>query len=82
MRVNGNLLEAFDGTRWIQLPSSYATVSLTATCQAAMNWVLDKMEEEQRMKVLAAQHPAIADLAAAVDRAQEQLRMTAALVKI
>jgi len=82
IRVNGNLLETFDGTRWIQINSSYATVSLTATYQAAMNWVIDKMTEEQKMKALAEQHPAIADLVAAVDRAQEQLRMTAALVKI
>jgi hypothetical protein len=82
MRVNGNLLETFDGSRWIQINSSYATVSLTATYQAAMNWVIDKMEEEQQMKALAEQHTAIADLVDAVDRAQEQLRMTAALVKI
>ena len=82
MRVNGNLLEAFDGTRWIQINSSYATVSLNSTYQTAMNWVVNKMTEEQRMKALAAQHPAIADLVDAVDRAQEQLRMTAALVKV
>ena len=82
IRVNGNLLETFDGSRWIQINSSYATVTLTATYQAAMNWVVDKMTEEQQMKALAAQHPAIADLQDAVDRAQEQLRMTAALVNI
>ena len=82
IRINGNLLETFDGTRWMQINSSYATVSLTATYQAAMNWVIDKMTEEQKMKALAEQHPAIADLVAAVDKAQEQLRMTAALVKI
>jgi hypothetical protein len=82
IRINGNLLETFDGSRWMQINSSYATVSLTATYQAAMNWVIDKMTEEQKMKALAEQHPAIADLVAAVNKAQEQLRMTAALVKI
>jgi len=82
IRVNGNLLEAFDGSRWIQINSSYATVSLTATYQAAMNWVINKMTEEQEMKALAEQHPAIADLVDAVDKAKEQLRMTVALVTI
>jgi len=82
IRVNGNLLEAFDGSRWIQINSSYATVSLTATYQSAMNWVIDKMTEEQKMKALAEQHPAIADLVDAVDKAKEQLRMTVALVTI
>lgn len=82
MRVNGNLLEAFDGSRWIQINSSYATVSLSPRYQLAMDWALVKMAEEQEIKKLAAQHPALADLAAAVDKAQEQLRMTAALVKV
>jgi hypothetical protein len=82
IRINGNLLETFDGTRWMQINSSYATVSLTATCQLAMNWVIDKMTEEQKMKALAEQHPAIADLVDAVDKAKEQLRMTVALVTI
>ncbi len=82
VRINGNLLETFDGSRWVQINSSYATVSLATTYQLAMNWALIKMAEEQEMQKLAAQHPAIADLVTAVDKAQEQLRMTAALVKI
>jgi hypothetical protein len=82
IRINGNLLETFDGSRWVQIHFSYATVSLSPVYQQAMNWASMKMAEEQQMKVLAAQHPAIADLVDKVDQAQEQLRMTAALVKI
>ena len=81
IRINGNLLEAFDGAKWIQINSSYATVSLTATYQTAMNWVVEKMGEEQRMKALAAQHPAIADQLAAVREAEEKLRMITLLVQ-
>ena len=82
VRINGNLLETFDGSRWVQINSSYATVSLTATYQTAMNWVVEKMGEEQRMKALAAQHPAIADQLAAVCLAEEKLRMVTALVTV
>ena len=82
MRVNGNLLEVFDGYTWKQIPSSYATVGLTPIYQQAIEWAAKKMQEEKEMKALAEKHPVIADLVEAVDRAQEQLQMTAALIKI
>ena len=82
MRINGNLLETFDGAIWRQIPSSYATVGLAPIYQQALEWAAKKMQEEQQMKALAAQHPAIADLVDAVELAQEQLRMTAALIKV
>ena len=82
MRVNGNLLEVFDGYIWKQIPSSYATVGLIPIYQQAIEWAAKKMQEEKEMKALAEKHPVIADLVEAVDRAQEQLQMTAALIKI
>jgi hypothetical protein len=82
MRVNGNLLEVFDNSIWKPIPSSYATVGLTPIYQQAIEWAAKKMQEEKEMKALAEKHPVIADLVEAVDRAQEQLQMTAALIKI
>ncbi len=82
IRINGNIMETFDGTRWISMNTSYATVMLKPEYSIILDWAAKKMQEEQQMKVLAEQHPAIADLVEAVDKAQEQLQMTAALVKI
>ena len=82
IRINGNVMETFDGTRWIPMNTSYATVMLKPEYSIILDWAAKKMQEEQQMKVLAEQHPAIADLVEAVDKAQEQLQMTAALVKI
>ena len=82
IRINGNIMETFDGTRWIPMNTSYATVMLKPEYSIILDWAAKKMQEEQQMKVLAEQHPAIADLVEAVDKAQEQLQMTAALVKI
>jgi hypothetical protein len=39
------------------------------------------MEQEKRLEELARQHPAVADAAAAVARAQEQLDIVTALVQ-
>ena len=81
MRVWGSTIQVFNGSGWSTMPLSYTTVGINPVYQQAINWALDKMTQEQQMKVLAAQHPAIADLVDKVDQAQEQLRMTAALVK-
>lgn len=82
IRINGNVMEAFDGTRWITMNTSYATVMLKPEYAVVLDWAAKKMQEEKEIQALAEQHPAIADLVDAVEKAQEQLRMTAALVKI
>jgi len=82
IRVNGNLLEVFDNAGWKHIPTSHASVSLIPKYQSAIDWAAQKMQEEQEMHRLAQQHPAIADLVKAVELAQEQLRMTAALIKV
>jgi uncharacterized membrane protein YfbV (UPF0208 family) len=82
IRINGNVMEAFDGTRWITMNTSYATVMLKPEYAVVLDWAAKKMQEEKEMQALAEKHPAIADLVDAVEKAQEQLQMTAALVKI
>jgi len=82
IRINGNIMETFDGTRWISMNTSYATVMLKPEYAVVLDWAAKKMQEEKEMQALAEKHPAIADLVDAVEKAQEQLQMTAALVKI
>jgi len=82
IRINGNLMEAFDGTKWMTMNTSYATVMLKPEYAVVLEWAAKKMQKEKEIQALAEKHPAIADLVDAVDKAEEQLRMTAALVKI
>ena len=82
IRINGNIMETFDGARWILMNTSYATVMLKPEYAVVLDWAAKKMQEEKEMKALAEKHPAIADLVEAVEKAQEQLQMTAALIKI
>ena len=82
VRINGNVMETFDGSRWIPMNTSYATVMLKPEYSVVLEWAAKKMQQEKEMQALAQQHPAIADLVDAVAKAEEQLRMTAALVKV
>ena len=82
IRIDGNVMETFDGTRWMPMNTSYATVMLKPEYSVVLDWAAKKMHEEKEMQALAEKHPAIADLVEAVEKAKEQLRMTAALVKI
>ena len=82
IRINGNVMETFDGTRWMIMNTSYATVMLKPEYSVILEWAAKKMQKEKEIQVLAEQHPAIADLVDAVAKTEEQLQMMAALVKI
>jgi hypothetical protein len=82
IRINGNIMETFDGSKWIPINSSYATVMLKPEYAVVLEWAAKKMQKEKEIQALAKQHPAIADLVDAVNKAEEQLQMTVALVTI
>ena len=82
LRYNGNNqnMEVYDGNSWISMSTSYPQIELGGDVQSVVNWARTKMAEESRVRELAAKHPSVADALAAVDRAQEQVRIVAALV--
>ena len=80
-RYNGNNFEVYDGNSWIIIPSGSAQVTLDGVTLESLQWVRRKMTEEKRLEELAKQHPAVADAAAVVARAQEQLDIVTALVQ-
>ena len=75
-------IEVYDGQMWQPFRMSDITVSLTQDAVDAIGWVNLKRLEEQKIKALAEQHPAVADQLAAVHEAEEKLRMVAALVTV
>jgi hypothetical protein len=74
-------LEVYDGSSWQELNMPHASVGLNAEAEQAIDWVRRQMEQEHRLEALAKQHPAVADALAAVAKAQEQVRIVAALVQ-
>ena len=82
VRYNGSSqnLEVSDGNSWLIMTSAYPTVELSGEVQSILNWARMKMAEEYRIKELAAKHPTVADALKAVELAEEQVKVVAALV--
>lgn len=76
-----NGFEIYDGSNWVRMEGAYPTVELDAGAQAAIRWVNEKMAEEKRLEELAKTNPALQDALAAVQRAEEQVKIVAALVQ-
>jgi hypothetical protein len=73
IRIFGSELQTFDGTAWITLPSSYATVRMDPTI---VSWVRAKQAKEQELDYLkhrAEQHPSLKKAYQAIQRAKERL---------
>ena len=78
---NTNEFQINDGNSWQSFPSSYPSVGLTSQAEEILEWALVKMQEEQEMKRLAENHPAVAMALENLNKSQEQLKATIILSK-
>ena len=74
-------LEVYDGMTWLELNTPHASVGLNWEAEEAIDWVRRQMAEEKSLKILAKEHPALADAMEAVKQAQERVSIVAALVQ-
>jgi len=74
-------LEVYDGTMWHPIQMDTVNVSLTPDAVAAIAWASQQRHDEMKIKELAERHPAVADQVAAVQQAEEKLRMVTLLVQ-
>jgi hypothetical protein len=84
MRYNGSnqCIEVYDGNSWLMMGNSYPTVELAPHVQAVVTWAQIKMAEEEKIKELAAKHPTVADALLARDRAEDAVKIAAALCAV
>ena len=82
VRYNGasQNFEVYDGNSWLMVGSSYPSIELSSDVQSVVSWAKIKMAEEARIQELAAKHPAVAEALRAVEQAEEQVKIVAALV--
>ena len=59
LRVWGNDMQVFDGSNWMNISTSYATVGLDSSTEQALHWVKRKMQEEQDLKERMERHPGL-----------------------
>ena len=75
-------IEFYNGQTWQIFILAQVTVGLTSTAETAIDWALDKIQQEKEARAMAEQHPAVADAMGAVREAEEQLKMVVALCRI
>lgn len=76
LRYNPNTqnTEVWDGTTWMTMLSSYATVELNQEAQSLLDWARVKRAEEYELNKVIEQHPGVKDL-------KEKLDIMVALVQ-
>ena len=56
---NNQQIEVYDGTSWLQMPYSYTSVGLTGTAENAIDWAIQKQQEERELLTLCEKHPGL-----------------------
>ena len=74
-------LEVYDGSSWLVISPSVATVGLNNDAVRAITWANDKMNEEIALKELAKDHPAVQIALDNLEKAKQQLNATILLSK-
>jgi hypothetical protein len=82
VRYLNNNLEIYDGSSWMIMQASYPQVELSGHVQAVVHWAEKKMAEEAELAKLAQEHPTVADALLARDRAEDAVKIAAALCKV
>ena len=70
IRLWGNDFQVFDGNMWVQLASSYATVSLDQDTQDLLQWARTQRTLERNRAVLIENNPALENAYKAILRAE------------
>ena len=75
------MLEVYDGNRWIEMNTSHASVGLTPDAEMALDWATKKRNEELMLEQKAKDNPAIADLLEQRKTIDEKIKVIEILTK-
>lgn len=70
IRVNGQDLQVFDGSTWVTLGSTYATVELNGDTQAIIQWAREQRDKQSKREQLIKNNPALQKAWEAIQRAE------------
>ena len=79
IRVWGSEMQVFDGTTWMSMNTSYATVGLDQETQNLLSWARSKQRQEIELLEIATKNEAVRIALENVKEAQEQLAIIAHL---
>jgi hypothetical protein len=81
MRINGTEMEVFNGSSWLQLATSYATVGLDQDVLDIVQWARKKRDEEMVWQSLAKDNKAVKIALDNLEQARQQLDITSKLAR-
>ena len=81
IRLWGSDFQVFDGNTWIQLASSYATVSLDPDTQDLLLWARKQREQERARASLIENNPALENAYKTILRAEQNFDILAKFVE-
>jgi ABC-type histidine transport system ATPase subunit len=81
IRVNGANLEVFEGTGWMSMSTSYATVSLDQEILDVIQWARTQRTMALNRMTLAQNNPALLKALEAVKRAEDNFELLAKFVE-
>jgi hypothetical protein len=81
IRVWGNDMQVFDGTSWMNMSTSYATVSLDADSQDLLQWARTQRQLELNRATLVKNNPALKKAYEAVKRAEDNFDILSKFVE-
>ena len=81
IRYNNNNLEVYDGSSWLAITGSAATVGLSPVAESAIDWVIRQMEEEKELLALAEKSKSVAIAVENLNKAKAELKLIALLAK-
>jgi hypothetical protein len=70
LRVWGSEMQVFDGSSWITMSSSYATVELTGETHVLLQWARDQRDKQFKREHLLKGNPALQKALEAIQRAE------------
>ena len=81
IRVWGNDMQVFDGTSWMTMSTSYATVGLDADSQDLLQWARTQRTLEMNRKTMIQNNPALAKAYQAIKRAEDNFDILSKFVE-
>ena len=81
VRINNTDLEVFNGSSWLQLPSSYATVSIDQEVLDVIQWARTQRTMAMNRLTIAQNNPALMKALEAVKRAEDNFELLAKFVE-
>lgn len=79
--LDSQCIKVFDGSSWVSMVGSMATVELTYEAESLLNWARKKKDEEMLLEKQAQESPAIKDLVDQIKQKQDQIKMVQTLIR-